>query len=323
MRPLLDTLIILSLANAHSQPCIEYGCPGRPQLEPFVPAPPGHTPNCAKPGQTFCESPDHYPRQLIKFLADKCSFDFSSVLRDESKDDFNARWPVPDYSEGYDYPQRGQPQIHSQSLPFLPPRFPPRGHPTLPYGSPLNDTQQNGYRYNSPDQSHRNPFLSTDSPAHPRTQPLNSFNQGQAWWSPRYTRESKTPPRTLYENPLLRYSKLARQRQKRQGNPEAIYLCPTETQYRVPKAALNDQGNWMYIVNHEEQSKKYTQLVKMEICTQTMCNGICSLPLGYTSQCKQQFVQKRLVALKGSGDQLYTDVFWFPHGCTCEIMFTA
>ncbi|XP_078051186.1 spatzle 5 Toll-1 receptor isoform X3 [Augochlora pura] len=279
MRPLLDTLIILSLANAHSQPCIEYGCPGRPQLEPFVPAPPGHTPNCAKPGQTFCESPDHYPRQLIKFLADKCSFDFSSALRDESKDDFNARWPVPDYSEGYDYPPRGQPQLHSQPLPFLPPRFPPRGHPTLTYGSTSNDTQQNGY-----------------------------------------TRESKSPPRTLYENPLLRYSKLAKQRQKRQSNPEAIYLCPTETQYRVPKAALNDQGNWMYIVNHEEQSKKYTQLVKMETCTQTMCNGICSLPLGYTSQCKQQFVQKRLVALKGSGDQLYTDVFWFPHGCTCEIM---
>lgn len=29
-------------------------------------------------------------RQLIKFLVDKCSFDFSSVLRDESRENFNV-----------------------------------------------------------------------------------------------------------------------------------------------------------------------------------------------------------------------------------------
>ncbi|XP_076642859.1 spatzle 5 Toll-1 receptor isoform X1 [Halictus rubicundus] len=329
MRPLLDLLIILSLANAHSQPCIEYGCPGRPQFEPFVPAPPGHTPNCAKPGQTFCESPDHYPRQLIKFLVDKCSFDFASVLRDESKDDYNARWsrkfcsrPVPDYSEGYDYPPRGQPELHSQPLPFLPPRFPPRGQPPLIYGSPLNDTQQNGYRYNVPDHNHRNPFLSTDRSVYPQTQSLSSLGHGQAWWTPRYTRENKTPPRTLYENPLLRYSKLAKERKKRQTNPGAINLCPTEATFHTPKVALNNQGNWMYVVNLSESDQKYTQLVKVEQCTQSMCNGICSLPTGYTSKCRQQFVQKRLVALEGSGNQLYTDVFWFAHGCTCEIMLS-
>ncbi|KOX75179.1 hypothetical protein WN51_12892 [Melipona quadrifasciata] len=58
-----------SLVNAHGEPCLEYGCPGRPQYEPFVPAPPGHTPNCAKPGQTFCESLDHYPR--LRNLSDQ------------------------------------------------------------------------------------------------------------------------------------------------------------------------------------------------------------------------------------------------------------
>ncbi|KAF3429343.1 hypothetical protein E2986_03289 [Frieseomelitta varia] len=179
-----DLVILASLVNAHGEPCLEYGCPGRPQYEPFVPAPPGHTPNCAKPGQTFCESLDHYPRlrnlsdqhlkrsliegyvlnlnnqevkwtlhgcrmsfrktgekelsrcsvlltytlqcswdtawqicdvrpiimneddvvearysiieflnsvrkQLIKFLVDKCNFDFISALRDESRKDFN------------------------------------------------------------------------------------------------------------------------------------------------------------------------------------------------------------------------------------------
>lgn len=50
------------LMVSRGEPCTEYGCPGRPQYEPFVPAPPGHVPNCASPGQTFCESLDHYPR---------------------------------------------------------------------------------------------------------------------------------------------------------------------------------------------------------------------------------------------------------------------
>ncbi|XP_031841491.1 spatzle 5 Toll-1 receptor isoform X3 [Nomia melanderi] len=285
MRRLLSLLAVISLGNTHSQPCIEYGCPGRPQFETFVPAPPGHTPNCAKPGQTFCENVDHYPRQLIKFLVDKCSFDFISALRDESKDEFNVHWsrklcsrPIPDYTEGYNYAQRGQPQLHSHPLPFLPSQYPLRGQPSLIYGAPSNDTQQNGY-----------------------------------------TRDSKTAPRTAYENPLLRYSKLSKERQKRQSNnPETIHLCPTVAKYISPRAALNNQGNWMYVVNLPDD--KYSQVVRSETCMETVCNGICSLPTGYTSKCEQLYVQKRLVALKGNGNELYNDLFWFPHGCSCQIM---
>ncbi|CAK9831671.1 Protein spaetzle 5 [Anthophora retusa] len=333
MKLFFAVMTIASLVNAHSEPCLEYGCPGRPQYEPFVPAPPGHTPNCAKPGQTFCESPDHYPRQLIKFLVDKCSFDFSSALRDESKDDFNVYRSIPDYTEGYDYPAQGEGQFHS--LPFLPPaQYPVRGQPALIYGSPSNDTQQNGYRYTTPAQ--RNPFLgegttpvkyhstgqrtTPDRPFYSETQSLNSFGQGQTWWANRYTRNSKVTPRTVYENPLLRYSKLNKNRKRRQTNLDTISLCPTEAQYITPRAALNNQGNWMYVVNIQEPNQKYSQVVRSERCTTNMCNGICSVPAGYTSRCQQQYVQKRLVALEGSGNQLYTDVFWFPHGCSCQIM---
>ncbi|XP_031841490.1 spatzle 5 Toll-1 receptor isoform X2 [Nomia melanderi] len=333
MRRLLSLLAVISLGNTHSQPCIEYGCPGRPQFETFVPAPPGHTPNCAKPGQTFCENVDHYPRQLIKFLVDKCSFDFISALRDESKDEFNVHWPIPDYTEGYNYAQRGQPQLHSHPLPFLPSQYPLRGQPSLIYGAPSNDTQQNGYRYNTPNRAHGNPFLNdgtnikyhpdnshtTDRPFYPQTHSLNSFGQGRPWWTARYTRDSKTAPRTAYENPLLRYSKLSKERQKRQSNnPETIHLCPTVAKYISPRAALNNQGNWMYVVNLPDD--KYSQVVRSETCMETVCNGICSLPTGYTSKCEQLYVQKRLVALKGNGNELYNDLFWFPHGCSCQIM---
>ncbi|XP_076753750.1 spatzle 5 Toll-1 receptor [Xylocopa sonorina] len=328
--PILFTVVCL--ADAHNEPCLEYGCPGRPQYEPFVPAPPGHTPNCAKPGQTFCESLDHYPQQLIKFLVDKCSFDFSSILRDESRNDFNVYRSIPNYSEGYDYPSNGDGQF--PSLPFLPPtQYPVRGQPPLVYGIPPNDTQQNGYTYATPAQ--RNPFLGDASPVkyHPtgqrvvpdgsyysQTQTLNSFGQGQAWWSSRHTRNSRVAPRSTFENPLLKYSRLNKERRKRQSNINAISLCPTEAQYIAPKAALNNQGNWMYVVNLQEQNQKYSQLVRSERCTTNVCNGICSIPEGYTSKCQQQFVQKRLVALEGSGNQLYTDIFWFPHGCSCQIM---
>ncbi|XP_076663359.1 spatzle 5 Toll-1 receptor isoform X2 [Andrena cerasifolii] len=336
MREFLGILMMITLANGHSGPCLEYGCPGRPHYEPFVPAPPGHTPNCAKPGQTFCESLDHYPRQLIKFLVDKCSFDFSSALKDESKDDFNVYRSIPDYFEGYDYTPRVEPQLHTQAIPFVPSQYPLREQPALIYGSPSNDTNQNGYT--TPAQPQRNPFLidgtpTAKYPVHPGSQrgpverpfypqpgSLNSFGQGQAWWANRYARSSRVALRTLYENPLLRYSKLGKTRKRRQSNLDAISLCPTDAQYITPRAALNNQGNWMYVVNLQDQNQKYTQLVKSERCRTSVCNGICSIPAGYTSKCQQQYVQKRLVALEGSGNQLYTDVFWIPHGCSCQIM---
>lgn len=61
------------------------------------------------------------------------------------------------------------------------------------------------------------------------------------------------------------------------------------------------------------------QIFIQKIFRSTTCDGICSLPDGYSSKCEQQYVQKRLVALEGSGDRLYTDVFWIPHGCSCQI----
>ncbi|XP_032688599.1 protein spaetzle 5-like [Odontomachus brunneus] len=301
------------------EPCTEYGCPGRPQYEPFVPAPPGHTPNCAPPGQTFCETPDHYPRRLIKFLVDKCSFDFSTALRDESRDDFNTYSSLPDYDRGYDYPRQDDPGLFAQ-IPSTPASI---------YGPPINSSYNHGYKYSVPSQSQENPFLTGMAFKYHRniqrqaehTYSQGAFSPNQSWLTNRYSRGDKVAPRTYRMNPLLGYVKSkSSDRVKRQMNADAIALCPTQSQYIVPRAALNNQGNWMYIVNLPNQDNKYTQLVKSEKCLNDECNGICSIPTGYRSRCQQQFVQKRLVALEGSGNRLYTDVFWFPHSCTCEIV---
>ncbi|KRT80930.1 hypothetical protein AMK59_6125 [Oryctes borbonicus] len=108
-------------------------------------------------------------------------------------------------------------------------------------------------------------------------------------------------------------------RVKRQNALSGQTLCETTSSFIMPRAALNNKGNWMYVVNMPELDNRYTQLVKSETCSSTQCNGLCSLPAGYTSRCEQKYVQKRLVALEGGGNQLYTDVFWIPSCCICTI----
>lgn len=55
-------------------------------------------------------------------------------------------------------------------------------------------------------------------------------------------------------------------RSRRQSTLNAETLCRTRTQYIVPRAALNNKGNWMYVVNMPEVDSRATQLVKTETC---------------------------------------------------------
>ncbi|KAJ8886917.1 hypothetical protein PR048_013131 [Dryococelus australis] len=43
-------------------------------------------------------------------------------------------------------------------------------------------------------------------------------------------------------------------------------LCPTRTDFIMPRAAMNNKGNWMYVVNLNEVDDRYTQLVGTETC---------------------------------------------------------
>ncbi|RVE47229.1 hypothetical protein evm_008097 [Chilo suppressalis] len=94
-------------------------------------------------------------------------------------------------------------------------------------------------------------------------------------------------------------------------------LCQIRTEYITPRAALNNKGNWRYVVNMPDNM---TQLVRAEICASSECSGLCTVPPGYTSRCEQKYIQKRLVALGSSGDSLYTDLFWIPSCCQCTIV---
>ncbi|XP_063975379.1 protein spaetzle 5 [Diachasmimorpha longicaudata] len=308
---LLMVLVVEGSLGGWREPCGSYGCPHQPRYdEPFVPAPPGHTPRCAKPGQTFCETLEHYPKQLIKFLVEKCSYNFASVLRDESPSDFNVYRGKPDYNHGYVYPRQEVPKFYSQ--PIAPASYPVVNQSPVVYGAATNDSEHEGYQYRAPADNHHNPLLLDN---------VMKYEGGQTfpseWIANGNTRrETINRNRSHRENPFLPPNNRA----KRQVSSEVISLCETNSQYLMPRAALNKRGNWMYVVNLPETRENYSQLVKTETCSTTTCNGLCSLPLGYVSRCEQQYVQKRLVALEGSGDRLYTDVFWFPHGCACQVV---
>ncbi|XP_069674271.1 protein spaetzle 5-like isoform X2 [Periplaneta americana] len=260
---------------------------------PFLPAPPGRVPPCAKPGSTFCEKLDHYPTQLIRYLIERWGYDYSTLLSDESRDDFNYRTPVtygPPQHPGYSY---GPPKV-----------------PTLSYYPAVQlvgNVSSGGY----PDRRYKLPaqYLSTGPYLYTTLlQPATQYNPDD-WWE-RYARSNSEG--SIGSNHQQGHS---RKRRQAGGNQ----LCPTRTEFIMPKAAMNNRGNWMYVVNLNEVDDRYTQLVGTETCTTSQCSGLCSVPGGYSSRCQQQYVQKRLVALEGGGDRLYTDIFWFPHCCTCQV----
>ncbi|KAJ8670315.1 hypothetical protein QAD02_001574 [Eretmocerus hayati] len=331
----LQLLILLQLSTSiyhHNEPCPKYGCPLAPpihEIEPYLPAPPGETPRCAQPGLTFCETTERYPRQLIKFLIERQPISIEQFLRDESLENFNAYRRNPDYDVGYDYPKpKTTPQFFASAsasavsqaqssaiqlelpLNLTHNRYVqvPSVNTFFPQNAAITSQQSFGYQANLQ--------------LHPQFHRPILFDPNRGSRFKRDSRDARDSygevGHTRYENPLLNFAEQERNRARRQSDSNAVSICPTRSQFVMPKAALNNQGKWMYVVNLEEQAK-YSQLVKSEVCISDTCDGLCSLPLGYSSKCQQQYVQKRLVALDGKGDRLYTDVFWFPHGCMCQV----
>ncbi|KAF4517263.1 hypothetical protein B566_EDAN008597 [Ephemera danica] len=287
-----------------SPPCDHYGGPRCNY--PFLPAPPGRTPSCGKGGNTFCEKIEHYPMQLIRYLIERWGYDYNTLLSDESRDEFTDRVPKPlPQLPTYHYGAPAHHPPHNYHAKVVPVYYP---QSRLMSNYTGQQQQQQGYpdrryRFDSPASTpyYTGPYLTTLLPG--------PYTPSESWWT-RYSRAAEE----------------VKQRTKRQSGgggtapAGATQLCPVTSSFVMPRAALNNRGNWMYVVNLNEVDDRYTQLVRSETCASNQCNGLCSIPNGYTSSCQQQYVQKRLIALEGSGDRLYTDVFWFPHCCICQIV---
>ncbi|XP_049767575.1 protein spaetzle 5 isoform X1 [Schistocerca cancellata] len=327
-------VLLAATPLASSPQCDHYGgC----RSYPFLPAPPGKTPSCAKPGATFCEKIDHYPTQLIRYLIEQWAYDYNTLLLDESRDDFNyskrdaapaARRPAPPPPPPYGPPPRGYPYGPVPALSYLPlqlvtPAGP--GNGSGPYPDRRYKLLATPYLYTT---ALLQPAHVPVPVAHYEPPPPPPPPAPHEWWA-RYARSNSKAEATATSPGAGSSSSSSTSRnnagrsgsrsRRQSGSGSQDQLCPTTKQFVMPKAAMNNQGNWMYVVNLNEVDDRYTQLVGTETCVSNQCNGLCTIPNGYTSRCQQQYVQKKLVALEGSGNQLYEDFFWFPHCCVCQI----
>lgn len=367
-------VILVYITLAHSVPsCGLYGAPPCQ----FVPAPPGQTPSCARPGRTYCEHVDNYPAYLIKHLVHKWGYEAKNLLVDESWDEFAAlTWhesPVfydpafifnrPYKSGGNDFHgyKYGTPSANgnggvgagatsSSENTFIITKSQTTETPTFLFytsnGQRLNKNQVNSYSGGGASSGHK---TSSNSPAFwlkrisrnidgvvgvevggnftaalksydPDADPVTvSRAKRSIPSSSQSTSSSSKLSRDVSLNmdllDIVGADKGAKTRTKRQS-PGRETLCKTSSQFITPQAALNNKGNWMFVVNEPSTAR---QMVKAELCASNTCSNLCQLPNGYNSRCEQKFVQKRLIALQANGQNLYTDSFWFPSCCVCTI----
>ncbi|XP_066942815.1 protein spaetzle 5-like isoform X3 [Macrobrachium rosenbergii] len=184
--------------------------------------------------------------------------------------------------------------------------FEARDIPNLPLNMYLYDAPKQSYGPPKPSSGYLPPRQNYTTTSKPGYVPPPSTKYGPP---PSHFYDQPTPSRGIVRSGSLR-------RQKRQTTTD---LCPYESEYIMPRAALNNKGDWMFLVNVNEVSSEYTQLVESKKCITNTCTGSCNVPDGFTAVCQQQYVQKRLIALDGSGSRLATDTFWFPSCCVCKL----
>ncbi|XP_074603199.1 uncharacterized protein LOC141856698 [Brevipalpus obovatus] len=99
-------------------------------------------------------------------------------------------------------------------------------------------------------------------------------------------------------------------------------ICETQSMFITPKAALNDQSEWKFIVNLGDKDSRFRQVIKVNICSQVdgACSAVISLPFGFSSRCRQKFIKKKLLALDPSGQSTSNENFFVPSCCVCEII---
>ncbi|GIY75504.1 protein spaetzle [Caerostris darwini] len=106
---------------------------------------------------------------------------------------------------------------------------------------------------------------------------------------------------------------------RKSGDLDEDTVCPQHARLFYPKAAVNENDQWAYVVNDVD----YVQTVMAEICVgdeDMPCRYLDgALPSDVTSRCRQKFAYKRLLALHPNKKKTYTDAFRFPSCCVCYV----
>ena len=105
--------------------------------------------------------------------------------------------------------------------------------------------------------------------------------------------------------------------------------CEVVERYVTPRAARNKNLQWRLIVNQEisgnTSSREGVQVVRVGQCLRPgrRCAGAAQGPrYGQESECRQLYLDTRLVARSPDTGALTTDTFSFPSCCACHLRNT-
>jgi len=98
-----------------------------------------------------------------------------------------------------------------------------------------------------------------------------------------------------------------------QVEEEFVRVCRLKTDHISPRAAKNTRGKFVFIVNDD------TFIQKVEV-------GLCENPgsecgdgvFSYKTECRQQFLEHKLVSLGQDGEKVVVDTFKFASSCSCH-----
>ena len=97
-------------------------------------------------------------------------------------------------------------------------------------------------------------------------------------------------------------------------------ICEVTTEYVKPRAAMNKNGQFRFIVNQPEGGgEQYIQLVRVARCVGAGEECGWGVLAGRETRCQQEYLDHKLVALSESGQELVIDTFSFPSCCTCVV----
>ncbi|KAG8193597.1 hypothetical protein JTE90_000231 [Oedothorax gibbosus] len=109
---------------------------------------------------------------------------------------------------------------------------------------------------------------------------------------------------------------------RERSNEDVEVACRVRSTYVPPRAALSDNSEWKYIINVPERDRRFTQVVRVDICQNPgdPCSSRLSLPFGFESRCRQKYIKKKLLSLNSDGQGTSEDNFFIPSCCVCEIV---
>jgi len=129
---------------------------------------------------------------------------------------------------------------------------------------------------------------------------------------PRTEQESGIGLRTLIEG---RSEEIDRPSARTEPELEYEKVCQSLTEDISPQRAKNKKGQYRFIVNGGEGLEEYIQTVTISKCLGAGLS--CNVDSQQETECKQEFIEHKLVSLDQSGKQLEVDTFPLPSGCSC------